>query len=94
MQEQEDVSSEESPQTTLMKNCNLINLISYLLVKNCMILLEHLFKMPFIITIFFLFLLSACFFIDHGSILLLMQDQLFLFALLVLTIQQMRYASL
>ena len=54
-----------------------------------MILLEHLFKMPFIITSFLL-LFSACFYIDHGSILLLMPDQLFLFVLLVLTIQQIR----
>ena len=59
-----------------------------------MTLLEHLFKMPFIITLFFLLLFSTCFSIDHGSILLLMPDQLFLFVLLVLTIQQMRYASL
>ena len=56
-----------------------------------MILLE---QNAFYNNFIFLLLFSAWFFIDHGSILLLMPDQLFLFVLLVLTIQQMRYASL
>ena len=58
-----------------------------------MILLEHLFKTAFIITIFIGFL---CMFLIYRSwqYLTFIPDQLFLFVLLVLTIQQMRYASL
>ena len=58
-----------------------------------MILLEHLFKMPHIITFFFAFL---CMFLTYRSWQYLTFDPrlVVLLASLVLTRQQMRYASL